>query len=341
MKVVVTGAGGMLGGDVVAVGARMGHQIVAMTHDDLDVTDPARVERLILRERPGAVLNCAGWTDVDGAELSEHDASLVNGQGAGFVADAAAKARAKVLFVSDSDVFDGTKRGPYTEIDDTNPINAYGRSQLAGERAVALVNGRSFIVRTCWLFGTEGPNFVEEMLRLGRQGGPVVVTHDQVGSPTFTGHLAAGLLRLLDSSSYGIHHMSGSGSCSWYEFANEIFRQSEVVTRVMAASTEMMSTGATRPPNSELGSGRETPITLPDWRRGLADYLARREQLEGLTGREEQPPPETGEVELQEPPQAEPSASSRRQPVLPLRKEVPEEGQAEDEDEGSNDEEPR
>ena len=322
----------MLGSDVVAVGARMGHQVIAMSHDDLDVTDPARVERLIVRERPGAVLNCAGWTDVDGAELSEHDASLVNGQGAGFVADAAAKARAKVLFVSDGYVFDGTKRGPYTEIDDTNPINAYGRSKLAGERAVALVNGRSFIVRTSWLFGTEGPNFVEEMLRLGQQGGPVVVTHDQVRSPTFTGHLAAGLLRLLDSSSYGIHHMSGGGSCSPYEFANEIFRQSEVVTRVMAASTEMMSTGATRPANSELGSGRETPITLPDWRRGLADYLARREQLAGLSGREEQPPPETGEVELQEPPQAEPSAPSRREPVLPLRKPEPEENEDDNEE---------
>jgi dTDP-4-dehydrorhamnose reductase len=337
MKLVVTGAGGMLGSDVVAVAQRMSHEVVALGHDDLDVTDPARVERLIVRERPGAVINCAAWTDVDGAETSEHEAELVNGEGAGFVADAAAKARAKVLYVSTDYVFDGAKRGPYTEIDDTNPINAYGRSKLAGERATALVNGRSFIVRTSWLFGTEGANFVEEMLRLGRQGGPVVVVHDQAGSPTFTGHLAAGLLRLLDSSSYGIHHMSGGGSCSWYEFANEIFRQSEVVTRVMAATTEMMSTGAPRPANSVLGSGRNTPITLPDWQRGLSDYLARREQLAALSEQEEQPPPETGEVELQEPPQAEPAGSSRRQPVLPLRKPEPDGS----EEEGGEEDKPR
>lgn len=347
MKVVVTGAGGMLGSDVVAVGSRMGHEMVGLTHDDLDVTDPARVERLIMRERPGAVMNCAAWTDVDGAESSEHDAELVNGEGAGFVADAAAKARAKVLYVSTDYVFDGAKRGPYTEIDDTNPINAYGRSKLAGERATSLVNGRSFIVRTSWLFGTEGHNFVEEMLRLGHQGGPVVVTHDQVGSPTFTGHLAAGLLRLLDSSSYGIHHMSGAGSCSWYEFANEIFRQAEVVTRVMAATSDMMSRAAKRPENSVLGSGRESPISLPDWQRGLSDYLARKEQLAALSQQEAQPPPETGEVELQDLPQAdeptEPrrSASSlRRQPVLPLRREPPEDEGPEDE-EAPNEEEPR
>src|SRR5687768_16844532 len=134
MKIVVTGAGGMLGSDLVAVGEQMGHEVVAMTHDDLDVTDPARVERLIVREHPGAVVNCAGWTDVYGAEANEREADLVNGQGAGFVADAAAKARAKVVYLSSDYVFDGAKRRPYTEIDDTNPLNAYGRSKLAGER---------------------------------------------------------------------------------------------------------------------------------------------------------------------------------------------------------------
>jgi dTDP-4-dehydrorhamnose reductase len=336
VKLVVTGAEGMLGSDVVAVAQRMSHEVVALGHDDLDVTDPARVERLVVRERPGAVVNCAAWTDVDAAETSERDAELVNGEGAGFVADAAAKARAKVLYVSSASVFDGAKRGPYTEIDDTNPINAYGRSKLAGERATALVNGRSFIVRTSWPFGTEGSNFVDEMLRLGQQGGPVVVVHDQRGSPTFTGHLAAGLLRLLDSSSYGIHHMAGGGSCSWYEFANEIFRQAEVVTRVMAANTEMMGSGAKQPENSALGSGRNAPITLPDWQRGLSDYLARKQQLAALSEQEEQPPPETGEVELQEPPQAEAPAprpsSGRRQPVLPLKRPEPEEPAAEAEE---------
>ena len=246
MKILITGAGGMLGHDVTRVAEGMSHQVIALTHDDLDVTDPAKVERLITRERPGAVINCAAWTNVDGAEESEHDASLVNAQGAGFVADAAAKVDAKLIYPSTDYVFDGTT-GPYGESDDPDPINAYGATKLGGERATALVNRRSFIVRTSWLFGPHGGNFVETMLRLGQDGGPVVVVHDQVGCPTYTGHLAVGLLRLVESSAYGIHHMAGEGRCSWYEFALEIFRQAEVVTRVMATTTDMMERPAKRP----------------------------------------------------------------------------------------------
>jgi dTDP-4-dehydrorhamnose reductase len=296
MRVLVTGANGMLGQDVVRVAEDMRHQVIALSHDDLDVTDPARVERMITRERPGAVINCAAWTNVDGAEESEHDASLVNAQGAGFVADAANKVDAKVVYLSTDYVFDGSN-GPYSESDDTAPINAYGRTKLAGERATALVNGQSFIVRTSWLFGPQGGNFVETMLRLGEGGGPVVVVHDQVGCPTYTGHLAVGLLRLIDSAAYGIHHMTGQGSCSWYEFAMEIFRQAEVVTRVMASTTDMMERPAKRPANSVLISRRSAPINLPAWQRGLSDYLARRDLGERETPRRR-------------------SSASKRQPVL-------------------------
>jgi dTDP-4-dehydrorhamnose reductase len=296
MRVLVTGANGMLGRDVVRVAEDMRHQVIALSHDDLDVTDPARVERMITRERPGAVINCAAWTNVDGAEESEREASLINAQGAGFVADAANKVDAKVLYISSDYVFDGSS-GPYGESDDPAPINAYGRTKLAGERATALVNGRSFIVRTSWLFGPQGGNFVETMLRLGEGGGPVVVVHDQVGCPTYTGHLAIGLLRLIDTASYGIHHMTGEGSCSWYEFALEIFRQAEVVTRVMASSTDMMERPARRPANSVLVSRRSAPISLPPWQRGLSDYLARRDQGERETPRRR-------------------SSASKRQPVL-------------------------
>lgn len=303
MKVLVTGAGGMLGQDVAAVAERIGHEVVALGREDLDVTDPGRVERTIAREAPGAVINCAAWTDVDGAEQHEAEAELVNGEGAGFVADAAAKAAAKVIYVSSDYVFDGAKQGPYTESDETGPINAYGRSKLAGELATAHFNRESFVVRTSWLFGPGGGNFVETMLRLGEGGGPVVVVHDQVGCPTYTGHLAAGLVRLLDSGSYGVHHMAGGGSCSWYEFAMEIFRQAEVVTRVMGSTSEMMERPASRPANSVLASGREAPIELPDWKRGLADYLARRAQ-----------------PEPKEPRPARAAGSTvRRQPVLDLR----------------------
>jgi dTDP-4-dehydrorhamnose reductase len=316
MRVLVTGANGMLGHDVIRVAEDMRHQVIALGHDDLDVTDPQRVERMITRERPGAVINCAAWTDVDGAEESEKEASLVNAQGAGFVADAADKVDAKVVYISTDYVFDGTS-GPYGESDDPEPINAYGRTKLAGERATALVNGRSFIVRTSWLFGPHGGNFVETMLRLGEGGGPVVVVHDQVGNPTYTGHLAVGLLRLVDSAAYGIHHMTGEGSCSWYEFAMEIFRQAEVVTRVMASTSDMMERPAKRPADSVLVSRRSAPIKLPPWQRGLSDYLTRRD-------REEEKAPKRR------------SSASKRQPVLDhwperVREEVEFEGNADGE----------
>jgi dTDP-4-dehydrorhamnose reductase len=303
----------MLGHDVVRVAEDMRHQVIALTHDDLDVTDPARVERLITRERPGAVINCAAWTNVDGAEESERDASVINAQGAGFVADAAAKVGAKVVYPSTDYVFNGTG-GPYGESDDPDPINAYGRTKLAGERATALVNGRSFLVRTSWLFGPHGGNFVETMLRLGRDGGPVVVVHDQVGCPTYTGHLAVGLLRLIDSAAYGIHHMAGGGSCSWYEFAMEIFRQAEVVTRVMASTTDMMERPAKRPANSVLVSRRSAPLKLPPWQRGLSDYLARREGAD------------------QESPKRQRSSSSKRQPMLDWTRREREEREADGEE---------
>ena len=313
MKVLVTGAGGMLGQDVVRVAEGMRHQVLALTHDDLDVTDPARVERVITRERPGAVINCAAWTNVDGAEESEHEASLINAQGAGFVAGAAAKVGAQVVYPSTDYVFNG-EGGPYSESDDPNPINAYGRTKLGGERATALVNGRSFIVRTSWLFGPHGGNFVETMLRLGKDGGPVVVVHDQVGSPTYTGHLAVGLLRLIDTGAFGIHHMSGEGSCSWYEFAMEIFRQAEVVTRVMATTTDMMERPAKRPANSVMVSHRTTPIELPPWQRGLSDYMARRGHIE------------------EEAPKKQRSSSSKRQPMLDWTRREREEREADGEE---------
>jgi dTDP-4-dehydrorhamnose reductase len=292
MKLLVTGAAGMLGGDVVSVARGLSHEVVALGRDDLDVTDPGQVERTIVRERPGAVINCAAWTDVDGAEEHEAEASRVNGEGAGFVAAAAARVEAKVLYVSTDYVFDGAKQGPYLESDEPGPIQAYGRSKLAGERATALANERSFVVRSSWLFGPRGDNFVATMLRLGSSGGPVVVVHDQVGCPTYTGHLAIGLVRLIDGTAYGVHHMAGSGSCSWYEFAVEIFKLVGLDTKVMAATSDMVERAARRPANSVLLSGREAPIRLPDWQRGLADHLERLEARERQAAEERHPPRE-------------------------------------------------
>ena len=276
MKVLVTGAAGMLGRDVMLAAGNAGHDVVGFGRNELDVGDADAVSAKFEGERPGVVINCAAWTDVDGAEGSEEAATAVNGGGAGNVAAAAAVVEAPVLYVSSDYVFDGSKGTPYVETDQTAPLSAYGRSKLAGEEATRAANKRHFIVRSAWLFGTGGPNFVETMLRLAADHGEVLVVRDQVGSPTYTWHLAYGIVRLIEGVEYGIHHMAAAGACSWYEFAREIFDQAKVECKVMSATTEMLGRPAPRPPYSALKSQREHAIELPSWQDGLAAYLAQR-----------------------------------------------------------------
>src|SRR5918911_3648542 len=192
MRLLVTGAAVMLGTDLVAAAA--GHDVIALARADLDVTDPAAVAAAIDGARPDVVINCAAWTDVDGAEADEAAATAVNGAGAGHVAGAAARAGAHVVHVSTDYVFDGTANEPYTEASVANPLSAYGRSKLAGELAVARAapDGHA-IVRSSWLFGVHGRNFVDTMLALGAERDEVAVVDDQVGGPTYTGHLAIAL----------------------------------------------------------------------------------------------------------------------------------------------------
>ncbi len=279
MRVLVTGAGGMLGRDVAMAAANAGHEVCGLAHTDLDVTDSERVFDRFRRESPDAVINCAAWTDVDGAEEHEDLAMAANGAGAGHVAAAAAEAGAPVAFVSSDYIFDGRKDSPYVEVDQPSPLSAYGRTKLAGEEATAAANPRHFVARSSWLFGIGGRNFVETMLQLAADHGEVLVVRDQVGSPTYTWHLASGLLRLIEGTAWGIHHMAAGGQCSWYEFAREIFDQAKVECRVLSATTEMLGRPAPRPPYSALASQREHAITLPDWRDGLSGYLAQREPV--------------------------------------------------------------
>jgi dTDP-4-dehydrorhamnose reductase len=276
VKLLVTGAAGMLGRDVMLAAGNAGHEVVGFGHNEFDVTDAAAVTAKLEAERPAVVINCAAWTDVDGAEGAEGEATRVNGEGAGNVAAAAAAVEASVVYVSSDYVFDGSKGVPYVETDQTAPRSAYGRSKLAGEEATRAANKRHFVVRSAWLFGTGGPNFVETMLRLAADHGEVLVVRDQVGSPTYTWHLAYGIVRLIEGVEFGIHHMAAAGECSWYEFAREIFDQAKVECKVMSATTEMLGRPAPRPPYSALTSQREHAIELPSWQDGLGAYLAQR-----------------------------------------------------------------
>jgi dTDP-4-dehydrorhamnose reductase len=276
MRILVTGAGGMLGHDVVRAAEYVNHEVMALPRAELDATDRDAVRRTIVGAAPDAVVNCAAWTDVDGAEEDPDGAARLNGLAAGDVAAAAAEAGAAIVQPSTDYVFDGEKHLPYVESDEPNPLSAYGRSKLAGESEVAAANPRHFVVRSSWLFGATGQNFVETMLRLGRDLGEVVVVRDQVGCPTYTGHLADALVRLVDTDAYGLHHIAGGGQCSWFEFAVEIFEQAGVESRTLSCATDEFPRPARRPAYSVLGTEREYALYLPDWREGLASYLAER-----------------------------------------------------------------
>ncbi len=277
MKLLVTGAGGMLGRAVVEAATRLGHDVLACARADLDITDADGTRRAVATARPAAVINCAAYTDVDGAEEDYSGAEAINAQGARNVAAAAAEIGAFVVQVSTDYVFDGSKREPWLESDAVAPLGVYGTTKLAGERAVASVNPAHAIVRTAWLFGAGAKNFVDTMLGLGAQRDEVSVVTDQVGCPTWTGHLAGALVEVAERpDETGIHHIAGSGSCSWNEFALEIFERAAIDCRVLPTTSDQFVRPAPRPAYSVLGTQRRDPLILAPWQDGLAEYLASR-----------------------------------------------------------------
>jgi dTDP-4-dehydrorhamnose reductase len=279
MKIAITGAGGMLGQDMVEAADAVHHEVAAYTRADLDVTDARAVLRAFERDLPALVINCAAYTDVDGAESDELNAFRINEDGARNVAAAAAAIGVRVIQISTDYVFDGTKREPYVESDPIGAIGAYGRSKLAGEIAVAEANPRHLIVRTSWLYGLGGKNFVETMLNLAAERSELLVVNDQIGCPTYTRQLADAVIELADYERLGIMHICGGESCSWYDFAQEIFRQSQVEVMVLSSTTEMLDRPAPRPVYSAMVSEREETPRLPRWDHGLHAYLVARSAL--------------------------------------------------------------
>lgn len=289
MRVLVVGAAGMLGLDVLRAGERAGHELIGVDLPELDITDAVAVQRALERVGPDTVLNCAAWTDVDGAETHVEQAHAVNADGAGNLARAAAGAGVPLVHVSTDYVFSGeacvdSSGAPraYVESDPTGPQSVYGQSKLAGEQQVLAASPAHTVVRSAWLFGVGGRNFAETMLRLAAArtlkgtGEAVQVVTDQVGCPTWTGHLAPALLGLIDRGVAGLVHLAGAGRVSWNAFTVEIFRQAEVDCRVEVATSAQMQRPAPRPAWSVLESEREDVLPLPPWQDGLAGYLAAR-----------------------------------------------------------------
>ena len=281
MRVLVTGADGMLG-FALADSVPAGVELIGTDVGTLDITDAAAVAAAVEEHAPRAVLNAAAYTNVDGCESHEAEALAVNGLGAGNLAAACAAAGIPLLHVSTDYVFDGRIPAPgeYGEDDAVGPLSAYGRTKLAGEQAIAAALPEHWIVRTQWLYGLHGPNFVETMLRLAGERDRLAVVDDQVGSPTSTHSLAPLLWKvLLERPPFGIYHATNAGHCSWHGFAVEIFRQAGVTITVDSMSSDQLDRPAPRPARSVLSNAR-LRAALGDspgpWQDALKDYLRRR-----------------------------------------------------------------
>jgi len=286
LKILITGANGMLGHDLKKV-LCTDNYLVLGTRDVFDITDIDNTIKFIAENRPDAVIHAAAYTDVDGCESNIEQAYKVNGLGARNVAVACQNVNAAMVYISTDYVFDGNKGSSYTEYDKANPMNIYGKSKLAGENYVKEICTRHYIVRTSWLFGLNGKNFVTTMLNLAKTKNEISVVDDQFGSPTYTFDLAQAIAKLIQRPTYGTFHITNSEFCTWNQFAKEIFEywqqisycdnnSEEKHTLVKPITTEELNRPASRPKYSVLENYNwqlEGYEKLRSYKDALKDYL--------------------------------------------------------------------
>ena len=281
MKVLVTGVKGQLGHDVVKELARRGHDAVGIDVEEMDITDSVQVENFIQSVNPDAVIHCAAWTAVDKAEQCPDKVYEVNSFGAKYIAESCKKIGAKMVFISTDYVFEGVGDKPYNPSDERKGLSVYGKSKIKGEDFVTAALDNYFIVRTTWVFGVNGGNFVKTMLNLAAAGKTELnVVNDQIGSPTYTVDLARLLVDMAESDKYGVYHATNDGYCSCYEFACEIFKQAGKSVKINPVTTEqylkLVPSQARRPLNSRLDKSKLSEngfSPLPPWKDALRRYL--------------------------------------------------------------------
>lgn len=276
MKVLVTGATGQLGWDVVKELKKRGIECRGTGSKDLDITDRHAVMQYIEMYRPDAVIHCAAYTAVDKAEDEPEICRKVNADGTSYIAEACKMVDAKMIYISTDYVFGDDGDKPHEVNDPTHPLNVYGQTKWEGEEAVRRVLQKYFIVRISWVFGEHGNNFVKTMLRLGKTRREVSVVADQFGAPTYTADLAPLLYDMMMTEKYGTYHACNSGCCSWAEFAKEIFKEAKMDVKVIAIRSEEYPVKAKRPKNSRLSKmflRRKKFSGLPSWRTALRTYL--------------------------------------------------------------------
>ena len=281
MRLLVTGAGGQLGLELAEVLPGRGHETVALSRTELDISDPDAVEDAVKVHSPDLLVNAAAYTDVDGCETETDLAYAVNALGPRNLAQVCERLECELLHVSTNYVFDGEADTPYEPFDLPNPISAYGRTKLAGEEYVKHLTRRWYVVRSAGVYG-RGHNFVRTMLRVAGERDVLKVKADEFISPTYARDLAEGIAGLAESGRYGLYHLTNAGSCSWYEFTQEIFRLVGVEVDVVPIPGSEYPLPAARPANgvlSSLGS-----FELRHWREALTDYLEREAVPGGARG---------------------------------------------------------
>ena len=292
MKVLLIGASGQLAQDLRPCLERNKDSVVPITHEQLDIRDAKRVRDAVAQAKPDVIINTAAFHRVDDCEDNQELAFAVNEGGVANVAQAAESASARLIQFSTDYVFDGSKRRPYVEQDVPQPLSVYAKSRLAGEQAVRKNCSRYLIVRTCGLYGLAGSrskagNFVETMLRLAAQGRKLSVVDDQVCTPTSTSDLANHLVPLIHVGAHGLFHMTSTGQCSWFQFAQEIFRLSGTRAKLSATSSEAYGAKAKRPAYSVLDNAQLRANGFADfrpWQEALAEYIRLRQQAGSAAG---------------------------------------------------------
>jgi dTDP-4-dehydrorhamnose reductase len=273
LDILITGADGQLGKELTRQ-ISQSHSVISLGKKDLNITDKEKVNKIISQLKPELIIHAAAFTAVDNCEIERKKAFEVNGLGAGYVAIAANKVGARMFYISSDYVFDGIKQSPYTEEDEPNPLSVYGMSKWLGEKLV--LNFHGTVIRTSWLYGHDGKNFVKTMLALAQKNKEIKVVNDQIGSPTYVNDLTETIIRLFDKR-IGIYHVSNSGSCSWYEFAKAIFKEAGFDSNlVLPISTEDYGALAARPRYSVMAHKalmRENVKPLRTWNDALKTFI--------------------------------------------------------------------
>ncbi len=276
MRILVTGVKGQLGFDVVNELEKRGHTAMGVDVEEMDITDAAAVEKGMKAQELDAVIHCAAYTAVEAAEDNREICMRVNADGTRNIARVCKELGLKMVYISTDYVFDGKGERPWEPDDARSPLNVYGESKYEGELAVEEYLDKYFIVRIAWVFGVNGKNFIKTMLKLAENHKELNVVNDQTGSPTYTYDLAVLLVDMVETEKYGRYHATNEGLCTWYEFAQEIFRQAGVDVKVNPVASEEFPAKAERPHNSRMDKSKLTEngfALLPTWQDALKRYL--------------------------------------------------------------------